>query len=180
MADENATSPQADSAPAESTKADEVAQPVVGEVAASVASDVTQPVAKEEVVTTAPESAAKAVPHAAEIQSHQAYHSQHHHFKWHADILVDGHDVYQGFVKDITMEGVHLFLEHNLQNSKFVKLHIHIPPLANTSPHSVIEVTGKIMSTIYDSSEDFFRSAIHFLEFTRESDKSYLQARLYD
>lgn len=109
----------------------------------------------------------------------QNFQPPHHHFKWHVDVRVDGHDVYHGFIKEITLEDTHLFVEHNLQNAKFVKLHIHIPPVANSTPHPVVEVSGKIMSTIFDSTEDCFRSAIHFQEFTLESDRIYLQSRLF-
>lgn len=118
---------------------------------------------------------------AKETSSHEEYHdAPHPHHKWHAEARVDGHDVYIGYVKDISMHGVHLFLEHNLQDAKFVKLHIHIPPLFVTEPHHVLEVTGKVTSPIYDSDEGYFRSTISFLEFTLESDRAYLRSRLAD
>jgi len=102
----------------------------------------------------------------------------HPHFKWHAEILVDGHDVYQGIVKDISMKGFNLILDHNLQKSKLVKLHIHIPPLDISSPHHVLEVSGKISSTVYDSGEKAFRSGISTIQFTLDSDQKYLQSLL--
>lgn len=102
----------------------------------------------------------------------------HPHFKWHAEVLVDGHDVYQGIVKDISMKGLNLILDHNLQKSKLVKLHIHIPPLDIASPQHVLEVSGKITSTVYDSSEKAFRSGISFIQFTLDSDQKYLQSLL--
>jgi hypothetical protein len=136
------------------------------------------------VSSTAPIEAAggvaKAAPAAPAIaRKYEDSHSEPHpHFRWHADVLVDGHDVYQGMVKDISMKGANLLLEHNLQNAKLVKLHIHVPPLDVTHPHDVLEVSGKILTTVYDSSEDEFRSAISFLQFTLESDRTYLQSRL--
>ena len=102
----------------------------------------------------------------------------HPHFRWHADALVDGHEVCKGIVKDISMRGVNFFPDHNLQNAKLVKLQIHIPPLLVTAPHHVLEVTGKITSTVYDSVEDSFRSGISFLDFTLESDRAYLLSRI--
>jgi len=104
----------------------------------------------------------------------------HPHFRWHANALVDGHVVCQGVVKDISMKGVNFFPDHNLQNAKLVKLQIHIPPLIVSAPHHVLEVTGKVTSTVYDSVEDSFRSGISFLEFSLESDREYLQARIAD
>lgn len=128
------------------------------------------------------EDAAETTPVVAkETSSHEEYHDvPHPHHKWHAEARVDGHDVYTGYVKDISMHGVHLFLEHNLQDAKFVKLHIHIPPLLVTDPHHILEVTGKVTSPIYDSDEGYFRSTISFLEFTLESDRAYLRTRLAD
>jgi hypothetical protein len=102
----------------------------------------------------------------------------HPHFKWHAEVLVDGHYVFQGIVKDISMRGLNLVLDHNLQNSKFVKLHIHIPPFDISSPHHVLEVSGKITSTVFDSGEEAFRSGISFIQFTLDSDQKYLQSIL--
>lgn len=102
----------------------------------------------------------------------------HPHFKWHAEVLVDGHDVFQGIVKDISMKGLNLVLDHNLQNSKLVKLHIHIPPLEISSSHHVLEVSGKITSTVFDSGEEAFRSSISFIQFTLDSDQTYLQSLL--
>ncbi len=102
----------------------------------------------------------------------------HPHFRWHAEALVDGHEVCKGIVKDISMRGVNFFPDHNLQNSKLVKLQIHIPPLVVTAPIHILEVTGKITSTVYDSVEDSFRSGINFLEFTLESDRAYLLSRI--
>ena len=67
-----------------------------------------------------------------------------------------------------------------MQNANFVKLHIHVPPLDVTSPHRVLEVSGKITSTVYESSEGAFRSGVVFLQFTRESDRTYLQSRMLE
>ena len=106
------------------------------------------------------------------------HNESHPHFKWHAEVLVDGHDVFQGIVKDISMLGLNLVLDHNLQNSKLVKLHIHVPPLDTSSPHHVLEVSGKITSTVFDSGEEAFRSGISFIQFTLDSDQTYLQSLL--
>jgi len=102
----------------------------------------------------------------------------HPQFKWHTEVLVDGHDVFQGIAKDISMKGLNLVLDHNLQNSKHVKLHIHIPPLDISSPHHVLEVSGNITSTVFDSGEEAFRSSISFIQFTLDSDQTYLQSLL--
>lgn len=123
---------------------------------------------KSPAIATSATGGVHAAPHAHAHASH----------KWHTDVIVEGHDVYHGFVKEISMQGAKLYLEHNLQNDKLVKLQIHIPPLeAAVEPH-VIEVTAKINYTIYDSVEDFFRSGVNFTRFSLESDSAYLETRI--
>ena len=124
--------------------------------------------------------ASEALAPAAKKAETQNFQASHHLLRWHVDILVDGHDVYQGYIKEITVDGTHLFLDHNLQNSKFVKLHIHVPPIANAAPPRIIEVTGKILSSVHDNDEDTFRSGIHFQKFTLESDRTFLLSVMYD
>lgn len=102
----------------------------------------------------------------------------HPHVKWHVDVLVDGHDVYQGYVRDVALKGAELFLSHNLQHSQFVKLHIHVPPLLDSIPPRILEMTARVLSTVYDSRAEYFRSSIVFLQFTFESDKAYLRTRV--
>ncbi|KAF0206262.1 MAG: hypothetical protein FD173_265 [Gallionellaceae bacterium] len=138
--------------------------------------------AVEDITPVAVAEAGDVIPAAtpARPSRYEEPHSEAHpHFRWHADALVEGH-VYRGVVKDISTQGANLLLDHNVQNAKSIKLHIHVPPLDVTSPHHVLEVSGKIISTIYDGSEDAFRSGIIFLQFTRESDRTYLQSRILE
>jgi hypothetical protein len=100
------------------------------------------------------------------------------HFKWHADVLVDGHAVYFGFVRNISMKGADLFLDQNLQNIKLIKLHIHVPTLIATSPPHVMEVSASVVSTVYDSTESNFRYSVIFQQFTQASDQAHLRSRL--
>ena len=102
----------------------------------------------------------------------------HAHFRWHAEAIIDGHEIYQGIVKDVSMRGANFLVEHNFQHSKLVKLKIHVPPLVVTAPQHIVQVSGKITSTVYDSAEDTFRSAISFIEFTLPSDNALLQSRI--
>ena len=76
------------------------------------------------------------------------------------------------------MNGADIFLEHSLQNVKFVKLHISLPPLSVTDNPRVVEVSGKIVHVVYDSNESFFRAGINFLKFNLESDLAYLKSRI--
>ena len=111
-------------------------------------------------------------------KKYEELHSEPHpHVRWHADVLADGH-VYHGLIKDVSMQGANLFLEHNLQNTRLIKLHIHVPPLLATSPPHVLDLSAKIISTIYDGGENSFRSGIIFQKFALESDQAYLQSRI--
>ncbi|MDO8465725.1 MAG: PilZ domain-containing protein [Gallionella sp.] len=100
------------------------------------------------------------------------------HVRWHVDVFVDGQAVYHGFIKDISLKGADVFIDHNLQNVKLVKLLIHVPPLSVTSDHHVVDVSGKVVYTSHDSDELLFRTGINFLKFNLESDQAYLQSRL--
>jgi len=98
--------------------------------------------------------------------------------KWHADALIDGYGVYRGFVKDISLTGTNIFLDYDLPSVKLVKLRIYVPPLIRTSNHHVVEVSGKIIYTAYDSNEFLFRAGVNFHQFNFESDLTYLQSRI--
>jgi len=100
------------------------------------------------------------------------------HVRWYADAFIDGHDVYHGFIKDVSLHGTDIFLEHNLQNVKFLKLHIYLPPIGVSSEQHVVEVSGKIVHIVYDSNESFFRIGVNFLQFELESDLAYLRSRI--
>lgn len=185
MADENTTPPPTIEASDLPPKAVEdspsvtLAEPAN---AAPEAAPVAAPKVDEDILPVALVEPGAVIPEVAPAKSakYEEPHSEPHpHFRWHADALVEGH-VYHGLVKDISTQGVSLLLDHNLQNAKFVKLHIHVPPLEVTSPHHVLEVSGKIFSTVYDSSEDAFRSGVVFLQFTRESDRAYLRSRMLE
>ena len=117
--------------------------------------------------------------HHHEHAAHGAIHVEvHPHVRWHADVLVDGHDIYHGFVKDVTDEGADLFLDHNLQYTRSVKLHIMVPPLAASSHLHVLAVSAKVLSTVFDSDEECFRSALLFTQFEPQSERSFLHNRL--
>lgn len=100
------------------------------------------------------------------------------HVRWHADALINGQDVYHGFIKDISLKGTDIFLDRSLQKVKFVKLRIHVPPLGVTSETRVIEVSGKIVYTAYDSNEILFHTGVSFTQFNLESDLAYLRSRI--
>lgn len=98
--------------------------------------------------------------------------------KWHADAFIDGQGMYQGFIKDISSRGTDIFLDRNLHKVKFVKLRIYVPPLSKASDSHIMEVSGKITYTAYDSNESLFHTGVNFTQFNLESDLAYLQTRI--
>jgi hypothetical protein len=95
------------------------------------------------------------------------------HVRWHVDALIEGH-IWHGFVRNVSIEGANIFLEHNCQGIKTVKLHIHVPPTTRSGTHHVLDIIAKIIYTAYDSDESLFRSGVKFLKFNPESDSTYL------
>lgn len=85
---------------------------------------------------------------------------------------------HHGFIKDISFKGVSILIEHNLKIVNTVTLHIHLPPLAVGQPPRTVEVKSKLIYTIHDSEELFFRAGFHFVEFKSEADRDYLHSRL--
>lgn len=98
--------------------------------------------------------------------------------KWYADALIDGQYVYQGFVKDISLNGTDIFLGHNLQKIRSIKLRIYVPPLSKKSDPYVIVVAANVRYTAYDSKESLFHTGVNFTKFNLESDQTYLQSRI--
>lgn len=98
--------------------------------------------------------------------------------KWHADAFIDGAAVYQGFVKDISLSGTDIFLGANLQKVKSLIVRIHVPPLSKKEAAHILNVSGKVIYTSYDSSEFLFHTGIRFLQFESESEQALLQSRI--
>jgi hypothetical protein len=98
--------------------------------------------------------------------------------RWYADALIDGQGVYQGFVKDISLNGTDIFIDLNLQKVKFVKLRIYVPPLSKASTPHVMEVSAKVIYTAYDGNESLFHTGVNFTQFNLASDQAYLQSRI--
>lgn len=116
---------------------------------------------------------------AAGHEEKSAFHVEHHtHFKWHADVLIDGHELFYGYIKDVSAQGANLFLDHNMQSVRQIKLRMHVPPLRIGEVVRVVETTAKIVSSVYDGAEEYFRAGIIFSKFVSDSDRAYLLGRV--
>jgi len=197
MSDENTTDPPTSNAPDLPPEPVDAAPSTTADAKESSAPDlppepdVAEPPTTAEIVDATPSATknaeensvpvtAKATPPAsADAGKHLECRSEPRiHVRWHADALIDGYDVYHGFIKDISSRGTDIFLDRNLQSVKLIKLHIHVPPLSVTSDPHVVEVSGKIIYTAYDSKESCFHAGINFLQFNLEPDLAYLRSRI--
>jgi len=97
---------------------------------------------------------------------------------WRIVIDIEGHDVYEGKIKDISVYGAAILNGLNLKPNTGITLHIHIPTLSNHGTPRVIKVEGKTSYSIHDDKHRCFRVGIAFIEFGRASDRAYLEARL--
>lgn len=98
---------------------------------------------------------------------------------WRIDVAVEGHDLQEGRIKDISLHGTATILNgRNLKPGISVTLHIHIPPLTNTSMPKVMIVDGKTSYTIHDANDLCFRVGVTFVKFELASDSAFLEMRL--
>ena len=101
------------------------------------------------------------------------------HLKLRVKAIVEEQRIHHGFIKYLSLKGATLFLDHNLQNINTIKLQIHIPPNFEIQENPrVVEVSGKVLYSIYDSKEWQFRSAINFDHFYSESDRKYIESKI--
>ncbi len=97
---------------------------------------------------------------------------------WRVIIDLEGHSSYEGKIKDISLHGAAVLNELNLRPNTPITLHIQIPPLVKQGKPRVIQVAGKISYTVHDVKQQCFRAGIAFTEFSLDSDRAYLEARL--
>ena len=97
---------------------------------------------------------------------------------WHIVIDIDGHESYQGTIKDISLHGAAILNGLNLRAQTPITLHIHIPSMINHGSPRIVSVHGKTSYTVHDNQHQCFRVGIAFVEFGLESDRAYLEARL--
>ncbi len=103
-----------------------------------------------------------------------------HNVRWHADVLLGDHIACEGYAREISADGMTLFLDLNPEREhiRSVALRIHVPPLDDKHPQHIVEVEGRIVYTSHDAEEHMFRTGIHFTHFERDSDKEFLISRL--
>lgn len=96
--------------------------------------------------------------------------------RWHADALIDGINAGICLIRGISSKGADILLDRNLQKIKLIQLHIHVPPGDVTNSPRIVDVSGKVIYSAYDSDEYTFRSGVIFTEFKVASDQNYLHS----
>ncbi len=98
---------------------------------------------------------------------------------WGVAIAVEGHDLHEGKIKDISLHGTATILNgRNLKSGISVKLHICIPPLIGPGAPKILIVDGKTSYAIHDADDLRFRVGVTFVKFELASDRAFLEARL--
>ncbi len=100
------------------------------------------------------------------------------HVHWHVATELDKHGICLGFIKEISIQGATLYLDHDLIKVKKIILEIQVPALQpHTAPH-ILAIDCQVIYAIHDSDEQMFRTGIHFDKFQVESEKDFLDHRL--
>lgn len=97
---------------------------------------------------------------------------------WKIAVVVDGHDLHDGKIKDISLHGAAIIIGHNLKRRASVTLHIHIPSVDGPAAPKILIVHGTAVYTVHDANDQCFRVGIAFDKFEVASDRAYLEARL--
>lgn len=97
---------------------------------------------------------------------------------WRIDVAVEGHDLHDGRIKDISLHGTAILNGRNLKPGISITLHIHIPPLTIPGVPKILIVHGKTCYAIHDADNLCFRVGITFVKFELASDRAFLEARL--
>ncbi|CAH1083903.1 PilZ domain-containing protein [Candidatus Nitrotoga sp. 1052] len=97
---------------------------------------------------------------------------------WRVAAIVEGQDLHEGKIKDISIHGAAILVGCNLNHRTSVTLHIYIPPLAGHGAPRIMIVHGITSHAIHDAYDQCFRVGIAFVKFELASACAYLDARL--
>lgn len=84
---------------------------------------------------------------------------------WRADIEVPGGPVYPGVTCDLSLGGVAVLLDKNLQDTSLLRVRLIIPPVDGALPRSEALILAERRYTILDSRHKQFRIGLSFREY---------------
>lgn len=97
---------------------------------------------------------------------------------WKVDIAINGDELHDGRINDISLRGASILLGRNLKPDIKVTLRIYLPSITGPYPPTVLTVHGMTRYTVHDADDLLFRVGIAFIEFDMVSDRGYLNERL--
>ena len=97
---------------------------------------------------------------------------------WRIAAIVEGQDLHEGRIKDISIHGAAILVGCNLNPHTSVTLQIYIPALAGPGVPKIMIVHGMTSHTVHDVYDQCFRVGIAFVKFELASACAYLDARL--
>lgn len=100
------------------------------------------------------------------------------HVHWHVGTRLENHGVCFGYIKEVSILGATLFLDHDLTKVKSIQLEIQVPALQPHTPPHLVDIDCRVVSVIHDSEERMFRTGVQFTRFLVEADKDFLDQRL--
>lgn len=96
---------------------------------------------------------------------------------WKISVAAEGQGLHDGKLRDISLHGAAILVEHNLTPHTRVMLHVHVPSLEGRAS-KILVVHGVTTYTVHDMRSLRFRTGISFAKFEVASDQAYLESRL--
>lgn len=134
-------------------------------------------VAPQDIVEAVTEPAQQIIPQSplpVAAPPHEERTTPRYRVRWRAEIIIDAKTTYYGHLKDISIGGAAVLLEHNIKSPRPVTLYLEIPSMhAQNAPH-ILQVEGKVIDTIYEGDSSYFRTSIAFRRFIPADDLAFL------
>jgi len=108
--------------------------------------------------------------------AHEARATPRYRVRWRTEVVLNAQTTYYGHLKDISISGAAVLMEHNIKSAQSITLFVEIPSESTYTykePH-ILQVEGKVISTIYESESAYFRTGIVFRRFIPENDRAFL------
>jgi len=109
---------------------------------------------------------------------HEARATPRYRARWRVEVTLDAQTTYYGHIKDISVNGAAVLLEHNIKSVQSATLFIEITFEQMQTPPHIIQVEGKVVDTIYEGDSAYFRSSITFRRFIPAEDRAFLEHHL--
>lgn len=117
-------------------------------------------------------------PQPVPVPTHEARATPRYRVRWRAEIIIDAQTTYYGHLKDISIGGAAVLMEHNIKSPLSVTLFLEIPSAnAFNAPH-ILQVEGKVIDTIYEGDSAYFRTGIAFRRFVPADELTFLDNHL--